>query len=123
MKRESSQYRAISFPACLVRPIENRHPNLFDLPSASGRPGIRTKKIFVIKQDIHLPQTNAAGNKIQIRRILIFDNHPDSLRLVFGRQASPHLDLSRPPRVSPWELILASILTMGALIGVFWPLF
>jgi hypothetical protein len=121
MKRKSSRYRATSFPARLVRHIENRHPNLFDLPSASGQPGVRAKKIFVIKQEIHLLQTNAAGNKI--RRILIFDNHPDSLRLVFGLQASPYLDLSRPPRVSPWELILVSILIMGALIGMFWPLF
>jgi hypothetical protein len=111
------------FPARLVRPIENRHPNLSRLPSASRLPGVRAKKIFVIKQEIHLPQTNAADDKIQIRRILIFDDHPDSLRLVFGRQASPHFDLSRPPRVSPWELILASILTMAALIGMFWPLF
>jgi hypothetical protein len=109
------------FSARLVRPIENRRPNLFDLPSASGQPGVRAKKIFVIKQEIHPPQTNAAGNKI--RCILIFDNHPDSLRLVFGRQARPHLDLSRPPRVSPWELILVSILIMSALIGMLWPLF
>jgi hypothetical protein len=109
------------FSARLVRPIENRRPNLFDLPSASGQPGVRAKKIFVIKQEIQLPQTNAAGNKI--RRILIFDNHPDSLRLVFGRRANPHIHLSAPERVISWELILVSILIMGALIGMLWPLF
>ena len=113
----------MSFSAPLVRPIENRHPNLFDLPPASGLPGVRAKKIFVIKQEIHLPQTNAADDKIQIRRILIFDDHPDSLRLVFGHRANPHIHLSAPPSVRSWELILASILTMVALIGMFWPLF
>ena len=75
----------------------------------------------MIKQVRRLKST--IGTRTKIRRILIFDNHPDSLDLVFGRQASPHLDLSRPPRVSPWELILVSILTMVALIGMFWPLF
>jgi hypothetical protein len=44
------------FSARLVRPIENRHPNLFDLLSASGQPGIRAKKIFVIKQEIPCPK-------------------------------------------------------------------
>jgi hypothetical protein len=120
MKRKSSRYRAMPFPARLVRPIENRHPNLSRLPSASRLPGVRAKKIFVIKQEIHLLQTNAAGNKI--RRILIFDNHPDSLRLVFGGGANPHGDLSVPQPASSWDLILVSILTMGALIGMFWPL-
>jgi hypothetical protein len=109
------------FPARLVRPIDNRSANLFEFPSASGLPGVRAKNIFVIKQEIHLPQTNAAGNKI--RRILIFDNHPASLRLVFGRRANPHIHLSAPERVISWELIFVSILIMGALIGMFWPLF
>ena len=58
-----------------------------------------------------------------MRRILIFDDHPDSLRLVFGGGANPHIDLSAPQRVSSWELVLVSILIMVALIGMFWPLF
>jgi hypothetical protein len=78
-----------------------------------------TNRIFAIVT----PSLPADVDYKTIRRVLIFDNHPDSLRLVFGRQASPHLDPSRPPRVSPWELILVSILIMGALIGMFWPLF
>ena len=66
-----------------------------------------------------MPQANAAGKKT--RRILIFDDHPDSLRLVFGRRPNPHVYLSAP-RVISWELILASIVTIGALIGMFWPI-
>ena len=117
------------FPARLVRPIDDRYPNLFRFPSASGQPGVRVSKIFVIKQTWRLldsrsgqalPATN--GTRKQIRRILIFDDHPDSLRLVFGRRANPQIDLSVPQRVSSWELVVVSILTMGALIGMFWPL-
>ena len=75
----------------------------------------------MIKQVRRLESTT--GTQKKIRRILIFDNHPDSLRLVFGRRANPHIHLSAPERVISWELILVSILIMGALIGMFWPLF
>jgi hypothetical protein len=75
----------------------------------------------VIKQLRRLESTTGTHKKI--RRILIFDSHPDSLRLVFGRRANPHIHLSAPERVISWELILVSILTMVALIGMFWPLF
>jgi len=97
--------------------------------SVSGQPGIRAKKIFVIKRSSRpfdfrsgqpLP-ANAARKKI--RRILIFDDHPDSLRLVFGRRVNPHAHLSAPPPANSWELILVSMLTMGALVAMFWPLF
>jgi hypothetical protein len=93
---------------------------LFQLPSASGLPGVHARKIFVIKQELQVPQANAADTKM--RCVLIFDDHPDSLRLVFGRRANPHVHLSAPQRVISWELILASIVTMGALIGMFWPI-
>ena len=66
---------------------------------------------------------STTGTHKKIRRILIFDDHPDSLRLVFEGGANPHGDLSVPQPVSSWELILVSILTMSALIGMFWPLF
>jgi hypothetical protein len=96
----------------------------------SGQLGIRAKRIFVIKQSSRpfdscsgraLPATNAARKRIQ--HILIFDDHPDSLRLVFGRRVNPHVHLSAPPPASSWELILVSMLTMGALVAMFWPLF
>ena len=75
----------------------------------------------MIKQVRRLESTTGTHKKI--RHILIFDNHPNSLRLVFGCRASPHIHLSAPERVISWELILVSILIMGALIGMFWPLF
>jgi hypothetical protein len=68
-----------------------------------------------------LPSANSTGRKIQ--RVLIFDNHPDSLRLVFGGRPHPFVDLSRPERISLWELVIVSILVIAGLVGIFWPLF
>jgi hypothetical protein len=130
MKRKSFQRRQVSFPAPLVRPIANHQPNLARPFPVSRQPGIRAKKIFVIKEsrrplssrlDQALPATNAARKRIQ--HILIFDDHPDSLRLVFGRRVNPQAHLSAPPPASSWELILVSIVTVGALVAMFWPLF
>jgi hypothetical protein len=96
----------------------------------SRRSGIRAKKIFVVKESSRLfdsrsgqalPATNPARKRIP--RILIFDDHPDSLRLVFGRRVNPRAHLSAPRPASSWELILVSLLTAGALVAMFWPLF
>jgi len=111
----------MTFQAPFVRPVTDLHPDLARPAFENGQPGLRPRKIFVIKQASRLRATNTAGKQVQ--RILIFDDHPDSLRLVFGRRANPQIDLSVPPRTLPWELVLISMLTMGALIGMFWPLF
>jgi len=66
---------------------------------------------------------STTGTYKSMRRILIFDDHPDSLRLVLEDSANPHGDLSRQQGVNSWELLLVSILAMGALLGMFWPLF
>ena len=106
-------------PTLFVRRITEGQLNLAQ--TSGDRQRSRTSKIFIIKKTSRLPSTNAAGKKI--RRILIFDNHPDSLRLLFGERTNPHVDLSVPQRVSSWELIVVSILTMSALFGMVWPLF
>ena len=110
----------MALPTSFVRRITEGQLNLTQT-SSGDRQRVRTRKIFIIKKTSRLPSTNAAGKKI--RRILIFDNHPDSLRLVFGERANPYVDLSVPQRVSSWELVLVSILIMSALFGMFWPLF
>jgi hypothetical protein len=68
----------------------------------------------------HLPATNTQGKTIQ--RILIFDDHPDSLRLVFGRRTSPQGGWTTPPNAKWWELPLGWILILGVLIITFLPL-
>jgi hypothetical protein len=121
MDRKGSHHRRMTFQAPFVRPVTDLQPDLAPPASENRQPGLRPRNIFVIKQGTRLGATNTAGK--QVRRILIFDDHPDSLRLVFGRRANPQIELSVPSRASSWELILVSVLTMGALIGVFWPLF
>jgi len=90
----------------------------FSLP---GQRSGRARRIFVIKKTSRLRSTNGADKKI--RRILIFDNHPDSLRLVFEGGAISHHELPKSRHVSSWELIIVSILIIGGLVGMFWPLF
>ncbi len=110
----------MALPTSFVRRITEGQLNLAQT-SSGDRQRSRTRKIFIIKKTSRLPSTNAAGKKI--RRILIFDNHPDSLRLIFGERTNPYVDLSVPQRVSSWQLIVVSILTMSALFGMVWPLF
>ena len=110
----------MALPTLFVRRITEGQLNLAQT-SSGDKQRSRTRKIFIIKKTSRLPSTNAAGKKI--RRILIFDNHPDSLRLLFGERTNPYVDLSVPQRVSSWELIVVSILTMSALFGMIWPLF
>ena len=117
MKRKDFRHRPISSP--FVRPITGA--SVFPLSAASERPRRRSRKIFVIKQARRLASTN--GTEKKLRRILIFDDHPDSLRLVFGYRANSHVDPSPSEDVNSWELILVSILMMAALVGMFWPLF
>jgi hypothetical protein len=116
MKRKDFRRRPISSP--FVRPITGAR--VFRLPAASEKPRRRTRKIFIIKQARRLASTNGAEKKL--RRILIFDDHPDSLRLVFGPGASRYDDLSVSPRVTSWDFILVSILAVVAFLGMFWPL-
>lgn len=119
MKRENFRYRAMPLAARIIRPIENL-PNLFRLPSASEHSGVRVRKIFVIKKVQRLPATTTASRKIQ--RILIFDNHPASLRLVFGRRADSHVHFSDPQRITSSGIALLWILVVGLTTAMFWPI-
>jgi hypothetical protein len=121
MKRKSSSYRRTALPALFLRPSTDHQPDLARLASVNEQRGLRARKIFVIERTRCVPSTIAAPKKI--RRVLIFDNHPDSLRLVFGKRANPYVDLSGPQRVRSWELVLISVLVLGLFIAMFWPLF
>jgi hypothetical protein len=120
MKRERPHYRGTTLPAEFVRPGSSDQLNFAQGVSVTGQRAARPRKIFVIKKTSRLPSANAAGKKI--RRILIFDNHPESLRLVFGRRSHPNVDLSRPERISSWELLIVSTVAIAGLVGMFWPL-
>ena len=119
MKRISLRKRLTAFPTPFVSPGVDRQPRLTQKSRGDGLCR-RTEKIFVIKRTGRLPSTNGTHKKI--RRILIFDNRPESLRLAFREIGNSHVDLSRPPRASSLELIVVSIVAMLALAGMFWPL-
>jgi hypothetical protein len=58
-----------------------------------------------------------------MQRILIFDDHPDSLRLVFGRPARRQVNHTAPQRARWWDPVLGWMLLMVALILMFLPLY
>jgi hypothetical protein len=57
-----------------------------------------------------------------IRRILIFDNRPDSLRLVSRLRVRPDVDLVAARRAHPAHLMFALLLMLALSIAMFWPL-
>ena len=120
MKRGNFHYRTMPLSARVVKPINKPNANSFRFPSASEYSDVRARKIFVIKQVQRLPATTAPGKKIQ--RILIFDNHPDSLRLVFARHANSHARPSHRERMTSWGVALLWILVVGLMMATLWPI-
>jgi len=67
-----------------------------------------------LKKICRLRSTEAAEAK-QVQWILIFDNHPGSLRPVSGyRSAKVNRDPSARPRANPRQLFVAGMLAIGA---------
>jgi hypothetical protein len=82
---------------------------------------VRARRIFVVKQTRRLPPTQlTAGKRVQL--ILVFDNHPDSLRLVFNHPAPSHVHLFNPQRTPSPVVALLWILVVG-LMAMFLPLY
>jgi hypothetical protein len=88
-------------------------------PVLDDSKGLGQKRIFAV---VSRPVPSEVGGKT-IRRILIFDNHPDSLRLVSESGA----DLDTEEAASRWEMrtsiICGSILIATVIGGMLWPLF
>jgi hypothetical protein len=118
MKREWLDYRRMTLPASLIKPSADDRLNMTQPFSRSGRRRGRRRRIFVIKQ------VRRSGHDQKIRRVLIFDNHPDSLRLVFGRhRAVPDVDRFLPVRrFNSGEVIVTSVAAIAVLFGILWPL-
>jgi len=81
--------------------------------TGSGR-----KKIFAI---VAPPTRGNSGGKT-IRSILIFDNHPESLRLLYRQHSSPDVDLVAARRAHLAYLVFALLLMLALSIAMFWPL-
>jgi hypothetical protein len=122
MKKRSSHHRARTFNGPVLRlPAEDRSANPFRFLSRGRRLGTGTKRFFIIKQAVQLPSTNSTETRT-VQHVLIFDDHPESLRLVFGGAAA-QVDLSRLPGASSRHLVLLSILIMGLLSAILWLFF
>src|SRR5947208_13800060 len=121
MKRNSSHHRRTALPTSFPKPITKPQRSLSRDFSPSEEPGVHAKRIFVIRQAIQVPPTDSAPGK-KVQHIVIFDDHPDSLRLVFGEPENPHVDRAVARHVPSW-VRLFSILMLGLLTAMFWPLF
>jgi hypothetical protein len=105
----------------ISRSATARHSQWFRMSgpgSISGSESSRQKRIFAI---VSPPIPSQVEGKT-IRRIVIFDNHPDSLRLVLGRGTDAGNDdaLSRGEKRT--AIICGFVLLAMVLAGVFWAL-
>jgi hypothetical protein len=90
-----------------------------DLNSLRDAAGSPHKRIFAI---VSRPIPSEAEGKT-IRRILIFDNHPDSLRLVSEAGMDLDSDKVAPQREKRISIICGSIIIAVLIGAMLWPLF
>jgi hypothetical protein len=79
----------------------------------SGPSTIEPRKLFVFKGKERRAANNGANKTVQ--RILIFDNHPETLRLLFMRGAVAWPDPEDQKSTRWWEPFLGWMLAGGAL--------
>jgi hypothetical protein len=77
------------------------------LPNATTR---GQRRCFVVRSRL----VTASGKTI--RHIVIFDNHPDSLRLLLNSDLIPRR------RNEFFDAVLTIVLVLAAGLGMFWPL-
>jgi hypothetical protein len=92
-----------------------RVPHLHSLGDSSISGG---RKIFAV---VARP-TRLNRDRKPVRHILIFDNHPDTLRLVSGGSLSPATDHSVPRHASTLHVLLGWLLILVLVLGMVWPL-
>ena len=80
--------------------------------------GSAQKKIFAIVA----PPMRANSDGKTIRSILIFDNHPETLRLLYRQRSSPDINPAAARRAGPVHLVFALLLMSVLSIAMFWPL-
>jgi hypothetical protein len=76
------------------------------------------KKIFVLGRTSRLTGTN--GPVKIVRRILMFDDHPDSLRLILGSSADPQPYSGSGNRDILWDFVLPGIAILVGVIAILW---
>jgi hypothetical protein len=78
----------------------------------------KKRRLFAI---VSRPDSAASGPK-ETRRVLVFDNHPDTLRLLFEGDARGELELDPPQSRHALHLALAGLLVLVLVAAMFWPL-
>src|SRR4051812_38396928 len=121
MKRKNSRYRGIALSRSFVSPSTESQPTLAPTSCGDETQSSRRKRIFIVREVQLLPAADTTSRKMQ--RILVFDNHPETLRLIFGGRADADADFSEPQPTSLSEFVIATALTVVAVMGMFWPLF
>src|SRR6266496_6249065 len=105
-----------------LRPQNRPRPRWVQLAKIDNQVGESTysgtNRIFAIATP---PLPASSGGKT-IRSILIFDNHPDSLRLVSRLRVRPDVDLVAARRAHPAHLMFALLLMLALSLAMFWPL-
>jgi hypothetical protein len=86
-----------------------------DLSRLRDSTSLGRKRIFAI---VSAPRSSGAAGKA-VRRILIFDNHPDSLRLIFERRPGPAATSSELQVTRRRYIVLGLLLTL-ILLAILW---
>jgi hypothetical protein len=95
---------------------ERSHENHQFVPPVlppGGQSGIEPRRLFVFKGEERLATNNGPDKTVQ--RVLIFDNHPETLRLLFMREAVGRADSEAQESTRWWEPFLSWMLTGGVL--------
>ena len=108
--------------ATASRPRSREFPKWIRVTHISGpvlddSKGSDKKRIFAI---VSRPIPTEVEGKT-IRRILIFDNRPDSLRLVSRLHASQDVDLAAPRYTSRSHVILGLVVMIALVFAIAWP--
>jgi hypothetical protein len=120
MKRYRFSHRPTTFPSRFVGK-HNKDGFLNSVPPTREQPCIGRRKIFVVSKTSRQAATD--GLDKTIRRILIFDDHPDSLRLILGTPAHQRVHRIPQSRVNSRHFIIPGLLIVVAMLAMFWPLF
>jgi hypothetical protein len=79
----------------------------------SGQSGTEPRELFMIKSKRRLAANDGSDKTVQ--RILIFDTHPETLDVLFGRGAGAMGDPEAQESTRWWEPVLAWMLAGGVL--------
>jgi hypothetical protein len=109
----NSRFKPQSYPRPRWVQLAKIDNQVLDESTYSG-----TKRIFAIASP---PLPGSSGGKT-IRTILIFDNHPESLRLLYRQRSSRDVDLVATRRAHPVYLVFALLLMLALSVAMFWPL-